>query len=245
MEPNQESPAPRDWTRTLMGFNLLLGLLLWIGLCSDLALSSQWANYLLPPLIGLLGVISLRRMRRGNRSGLSRRARLTQIMSCLPGIAGGIPSIILAIIAFIPPILFVTILGGLFSLSEQANATVIQQSESPDGHKTAKVIFYPVGAYSGGNGRITVHLRYPNMPLIQRDVYYLPDSYEADGSPQEYVTWMDEDTLLISEEGIALDVGHVQWEFPWFVYLTAGLVYGLAYWLGEWISEVAPLIVIR
>lgn len=238
MGPNQSSPALHNRTRALMGFNLLLGLLLWIGLCSDLALSSRLANYLLPPLIGLLGVISLRHLRRGASSGLPRRAKVAQILSCLPGIAGGIPSIILAIVALVPPILFVTILGGMFSLSEQANATVIQQSESPDGRKMAEVIFYPVGAYSGGNGRIAVHLKYHNIPFIQRDVYSLSDSYEADGGPQEYVMWTDENMLFMSEEGITLDVKQVKWNPPWFAYLIAGLAYGLSYWLGKWIIDV-------
>lgn len=203
--------------RLLMALNLLLGVPLWLLLSSDLTLANNLANYLLPPLIAVFGLISLRNLRRSRQPTDFPRSRLAPILSCLPSITGGVPSILLAIIAILPPVVFVVMLGGMFAVSENLNKTVIQEAPSPDGWKTAEVWFYPVGAYTGGSGRIAVKLRYRYVPLLRREVYNLSNSYEADGESQEYLTWLDNDTIQLAEEEEPLAVGQVDWHLPWFI----------------------------
>jgi hypothetical protein len=216
----EADPLPQPSTGRpylLLGVNLLLGLVLWLGITSDLEWTSDVVNYLFPPAVALLALISWRRLRRSRPNSSGKRAQLWQDLCFAPSFAGGVPYLILMLVALVPPILFATLLGGMFSLSEHLNAVVIQEAQSPDGNKTAVVTFYPVGAYSGGSGRITVELHYRYVPFVQRSVYYLPASYEAYGDPQEYVTWLDGDTLQLLEENEPLAVGRVDWHLPWFI----------------------------
>lgn len=231
---------PDRRVRWIIVLNLVLGVLLWIALCSDLELASTLANVLLPPIIGLIGVVSLRALWRHFRTRSSRRERLIPLLSCVPAIIGGIPYVLLALVAIIPPIVFAVILGGMFALSENVNRSIIQEAQSPDGWKTAEVWFYPVGAYSGGNGRIEVDLRYHYMPFVRREVYYLSDSYRADNSPQEYVSWLDDDTLRLLEEARPLAVGRVKWHLSWMVTLPIAFVSLLPRVLPELLREYAP-----
>ncbi len=219
----------------LMGVNLLLGLVLWLGLVSDLSWASDLVNYLFPPFVALLALISWQLLRH-TRPGGGKRAWLWQGISFLPSLAGGLPYIVLTVVAFVPPILFVTMLGGMFALGEHLEAVVIQEAQSPDGNKTAVVTFYPVGAYGGGNGHITVDLRYPGLPGVRRNVYYLDDSYEADDEPQAYVAWLDERTLHMSEEDVSVDVGQIQWQWPGFIQLSAAIALALPQLVREFYS---------
>jgi hypothetical protein len=218
-----------------MGVNVLLGLVLWLGLISDLAWASSAANYLFPPLVALLALISWRILRR-RRPGGGKRAWLWQGLGFAPSLAGGLPYIVLTVVAFIPPILFVTIMGGLFSVGEHLGAVVIQEAPSPDANKTAVVTFYPVGAYGGGYGHITVDLRLRGLPGVRRNVYYLDDTYEADGDPQAYVTWLDGHTLHMSEEDVAVDVEQIQWQWPGFIQLSAAIAVMLPQLVREFYS---------
>ena len=225
METDQLPAQPAKRPYLLVGINLLLGLVLWFGLVSDFAWAGYLTNYLFPPLVALVVLASWRRLRRNRPQDGGKRTWLRQGIFFAPSLAGGLPYIILMIVAFIPPILFVTIMGGMFSLGEHLSAVVIQEAESPDGNKTAVVTLLPVGAYGGGFGHIIVELKYPYLPLVRRHVYYLDDSYEVTGDPQEYVSWIDEHTLHMSEEDVSVDVGRIHWQWPGFVQLAGAMAY--------------------
>ena len=85
-------------------------------------------------------------------------------------------------------------LGAFFAASEIAGETEIQRAISSDGTRIAYVYFRGVGAYSGGNGRIFVRVRHQILPLLERDVFYLPRSY-ADENSTNYLEWRDNNTL--------------------------------------------------
>jgi hypothetical protein len=226
MEAEPSQPRSVRWPYLLIGVNLPLGLVLWLGLISDLSWTSDLVNTLFPPLVGLLAFVSWP-LWRYLRPGGGKRAWLWQGLVLAPSLAGGLPYVILGIVALIPPILFVTMMSGMFMLGEQINAVVIQEAPSPAGDKTAVVTFYGVGAYGGGNGHISVDIRYPYLPFVRRDVYYLDDSYEADGEPQAYVTWLDERTLHMSEEDVSVDVGSIHWQVPGFIQLAGAIAFVL------------------
>ena len=232
METDPTQPRSVYWPYLLMGVNVLLGLVLWLGLISDLAWASSAANYLFPPFVALLALISWRILRR-RRPGGGKRAWLWQGLGFAPSLVGGLPYIVLMVVAFVPPILFVTMMGGMFALGEHLNAVVIQEAQAPDGNKSAVVIFSPVGAYGGGNGHISVELKYRYLPWVRRHVYYLDDSYEANDEPQAYVAWLDERTLHMSEEDVSVDVGQIQWQLPGFIQLSGAIALVLPHLVRE------------
>lgn len=98
------------------------------------------------------------------------------------------------------------------------------------------VTFYPVGAYGGGNGHIAVDLRYRGLPGVRRNVYYLDATYEADDEPQAYVAWLDEHTLHMSEQDLAVDVGQIQWQWSGFIQLSAAIALALPQLVREFYS---------
>jgi hypothetical protein len=189
----------------LLAINLLLGLSLWLSFCTDYGWANVWANLLFPPLVGIFGLVCLL-ARRTNTPSSPRRWRL---ICCLPSVLGGLPYLVLLIFALLPPFLLAT----LFWLDEQSNATRIQQVSSPDGTKIAEVYFLPVGAYSGGNGRIEIHLKYRWIPFLKRDIYYLPTS-DADTDTHDYIVWRDNSTITVSETHDQIQIEAVRWRVP-------------------------------
>ena len=194
---------------------LLAGILLWVGICSDYQWASTAANLLYPPAVGLAGWLSLRRCR-SLPSAMRRRCRLCH----LPAILGGAPYLLLWLLALFP--LFW--LGILFAIDEQANVSVIQHEASPDGRKVAEVHFFPVGAYSGGNGRIRVYLKYEGIPLIRREIYARRVSH-ANEETNDYLEWVDDGRIYITEAGATIEPGIIHWHIPDFVVFIARLVY--------------------
>jgi len=142
-----------------------------------------------------------------------------EIPICLPSIIGGIPYLILIILAIVPPFLLAT----LFWLDEQSNATLIQKAESPNGAKTVEVYFRPVGAYSGGNGRIEVHLKYTWLPFVKRDIYFVRVTH-ADENTHDYLSWVDNETLDIPEKNTKVKINWIEWEIPSIISLPIGVV---------------------
>jgi len=191
-----------------LGINLALGLVLWFGFFTDYSLAGTVPDFLFPPLVGLVGFLSWRSAKNAPNKIMKR----VQKLFSLPSFIGGCLPVPLMTILIIPPFT----LGFLFALNEVGGETRIQQAVSPDGSRMAEVYFRGVGAYSGGNGRIYVRVKYCWFPFVERDIYYLGKSF-ADEETNDYLHWVDDDTLFISETQREVKVGTIDTEIPVFL----------------------------
>ena len=206
---------PRRKWNVVIGVNFALGLLLWFGYFTDYSVVGTWPDLLLPPVVGLVGLFSWRSAKNVSSEAMRRIHKL----SSLPSIIGGCLPVLLAVIMLIPPFT----LGFLFALEEIKGETRIHRVVSPDGWRLAEAYFRPVGAYSGGNGRIQVRVRYSLFPLVERDVYHLRRSY-ASKKTKHYLYWVDSDTLYISEKEQQLELGRLGFELPSFLAFPLRLI---------------------
>jgi len=184
--------------------NLILGLFLWFLFSTDYSLTGTIPDILFPPVVGIIAVISLA----VNKTSSKWQLLLITLVH-LPSIIGSGLYVLTVLLMFVPPFT----LGAFFAASEIAGETEIQRAISPDGTRIAHVYFRGVGAYSGGNGRIFVRVRHQILPLLERDIFYLPRSY-ADEDSTNYLEWRDNNTLYISETQQEISVGVIEAEIP-------------------------------
>ena len=184
-------------------------MLLWIGLFTDYSWNNVWANIGFAPTVGLVGLVTWLYTGKNSHGVTPEEWLKIRKWTCFPAMIGGLPYIVLTIILFFPPFT----LGTLFWIDEQRSAIQIQQEVSPDGSRVAEVYLLPVGSYSGGNGRIEVHLKYRWLPFIKRDIYYRRVS-QAKETSTEYLRWRDNDTLYIQEGDNELQLGFVKFDLP-------------------------------
>jgi len=189
--------------------NFVLGLVLWFGLCSDYSWDNVWVNVLFPPIVGLIGLASLFH----NKQSLTRQQERVQCLLCLPSIIGGIPYVLWMILAIIPPFVF----GPMLWIHQQSSATRIQQVESPSGSQIAEVYYLPDVVLSEVPGRIEVHLKYKWLPFVKRDIFDLCLT-EVDKNTQNYLSWVDNETLYIKETEQELKLHWMEWEVPAFIH---------------------------
>jgi len=215
----QEILSSQKW-KGIIGVNLALGFLLWLDYLTDYSLAGTIPDILFPPIVAIVGFISLL----VSKDAPSRTKRLLSRLSCLPSLIGGGLYVTVAILLFIPPFT----LGTMFTITEIAGENLIQQAVSPNGSRVAEVYFRGVGAYSGGNGRIYVRVKYLLFPFVERDVYYLRVSY-ADENTADYLSWRDNDTLYIPEKQQEVKVGTVRTEIP--------AVLAIPVWLFRFLAE--------
>ena len=200
--------------------NLLLGLFLWFLLSSDFCWNNVWMDVLFAPVVGILGWRSYSKF----KEGLSQKQKRIHRLYFLPSILGGIPYLIVLFVAIFSPLLLAT----AFWVSEEMDKTKIQEVASPDGNKIVEVYFLPVGAYSGGNGRIEVFLKYKWIPFVKRDIFYLRVS-RADENSRNYVSWVDDTKLHISETGTDIEISWIRWKIPTIIRLPISLIHYLIF----------------
>ena len=210
--------SSRRWPG-LAALSLVLGLCLWFLSFTDYSLVGTLPDLIFPPAVALVAVISLVISWRRTR----RRGRLLVALAHLPALSGGLLFLLAGIMLFVPPFT----LGGLFAAGEIAGETRIQQNASPNNHLVASVYFRGVGAYGGGNGRIYVRVQHRTLPFLERDVFYLGESLATEKS-SDYVKWVDNGTIHVSEVDQDVDVIGVRAEVPDFLalpfYLTRMLI---------------------
>ena len=199
----------------LLLVNLSLGIILWFGMCSDYSWDNVWVNIAFPPFVGLIGLICFFI----GRKNLTSKQKKVQSFFLLPSIIGGIPYLILMILAVVPPFGLATV----FWFHEQSSGALIQRTVSPNDSQIAEVYFLPVGAYSGGNGRIEVHLKYKLLPFVKRDVLDLRVT-RADENTTNYLSWVDDETLYVPEENYHLKINWIEWKIPSIISLPIGIV---------------------
>ncbi|MCP4374084.1 MAG: hypothetical protein GY797_39155 [Deltaproteobacteria bacterium] len=188
----------------LIFVNLILGLFLWLLFSTDYSLIGTIPDILFPPLVAIIAVVSLALI---NIHG--RFQKFLVMLAHLPSIIGGCLYILIAFIMLIPPFT----LGTMFMMSEITEEIQIQEAISPNSTKVANVYFRGVGAYSGGNGRIYVRIKYRNVPFLERDVFHLGRSLASEESIN-YVKWIDDDTLYVTEVDNEVAVGAIGGEIP-------------------------------
>ena len=185
--------------------NLTLGAILWFLHSTGFSLAGTIPDILFPPLVGIAGLVSFIALRKAPEKTLKIIGRLF----CLPSIMGGGLYVLSAVLFFVPPFT----LGAMFNLSEIKNETRIQEAVSPDGRKVANVYFRPVGAYSGGNGKIHVRIKYRFLPVVERGVFFLRVS-RADKNTSNYLRWASNNSLYISEVNQEIPLPKVKLRTP-------------------------------
>jgi hypothetical protein len=91
---------------------------------------------------------------------------------------------------------------------------MIQEVVSPDGQQTARVFFRGVGAYTSWLGRVFVRVTNNRVPIVEKDVFYLGNSFTSDETYNNYVHWQDNQTLYISETDEKVKVRYLQLQIP-------------------------------
>jgi hypothetical protein len=184
---------------------LLMGLVLWFGLLSDYTWEYLWLNILFPPFVGLLGLLVFFVGRRAR----TRAQNWARFLMCLPSLLGGVPALLVTLLAIVPPFLFT----ALFWLEEKNSAILIQTAQSPNGFKTAEVYYLPIGGYIRNGGRIEVHLKDSRMPFVRRDVFSLRTT-RVDAAPQVYLIWRDDNEIHIPETDETIKIDTTRWKLP-------------------------------
>ncbi len=192
MSNNSSQDSNRFQNRkTIFWINIALSLLILVISLTNLSFPGTWPNFVLPPLIGLTSLTLLSRFLLPSASKMRKRLAT---LSSIPAIVCGCLPPLLMLCLIIPPFT----LGFFFAIDETLHEQHIQSAVSPNGTKVAEVYFRGVGAYSGGNGRITVRVRSRFFPFVEWEVFYRGQSI-ADEGTDDYVSWQDNKTLLISE----------------------------------------------
>ena len=203
--PEANVPTPNTKLKVIVGLNVVLGLILWFGYFTDFSWAGLLPDLLFPPMVGLVALVSFARLKAISNKNGRNTVRLFSIFS----IAGGcLPGCLIAIL-ILPPFT----LGFLFMTDEMRNEVLIQRVNSPNETRIAEVYFRGVGAYDAGNGRIYVRVKTRWLPIVEREIYQLDRSY-ADQTTSNYLQWIDNNTLFLSEEGKEIKVGIVNFELP-------------------------------
>ncbi len=218
---NAATHAPtsrRSWVLVLLSTGVL-GAILWAGYSTDYSLAGTMPDLLFAPAVGIVGLISSSWLRSRARR---RSEKALSALACSPSIIGGcLPTAIMLIVLVTP-----FVIGLLFAASEVFGETQMQQAVSPDQARVSVVYFRAVGAYAGGHGRIYVRVRPRWLPIVERDVYYISASY-ASQATGDYVRWVDEDTLFITETGEEIDVDGIGLRVPKIIAVPYCLILGL------------------
>ena len=106
----------------------MLGLLLWVDYFTTYSLTWKFSEFLVPPIIGLLGYQNFRLLKKRKND---KQHRLFYRLASGPSILGGA----VGLLVFIPPMLFMTLLLGSNISHEQH----VQKEISPNESKIAKV----------------------------------------------------------------------------------------------------------
>lgn len=200
-----------NW-KVVLALNLALGIFLWFLDSTDYSLRGTISDIVFPPFVFIVAIITLMAVPDIQKKRISK-------LVCLPSLIGAGVHVLFGIMMIIPPFT----LALLFSIDEIKNEVQIQQISSPNNAQVADVYFRPVGAYSGGSGRIYVKVTNKLLPFLEREILYLRVSH-ADENTENYLEWIDDSTLYISEINEKIPVGTVKFEIPYAIAVPLNIV---------------------
>lgn len=204
--------------KKIIYINLFLGIILWLGLCTDYSLSGNGLDILLPLVVGCLSLCVLIAILRHKE--MVRNTRYAYLLTCVPSIAGGCLFVISVIVLFVSG----AILGGMFYMAEMSGEQFVEQVKSPDGRYAANIYFRPVGAYTGGNGRILIRVTHRWLPFIEHDVHTHKTFRDPDQVP--FIEWTDNNTINVLDRGGTIKVRWIKFQWPWLIrFFKSGFYY--------------------
>lgn len=191
--------------KVLVFVNLILGTLLWFLYSTDYSLVGTVSDFVFPISVAIVALLSLGVLKKTNK----KIDKIIGILAPIPSLLGGCLPLLVGILMFVPPFT----LGAMFFMDEALGERQIQVSLSPSKTEIARVYFRGVGAYASGSGRIYIRISNRYLPMLERDIYS-STTYTADESTTDYIKWLNDDTLLISETGQSLSIGKMETEVP-------------------------------
>lgn len=186
--------------KLVLGVNLLLGVVLWIVFLTDVSLRGTIPDILFPPATALFALLTL---------GALSAKRKIGIFAYIPSFGGGCLYLFMGLIMIVPPFT----LAFLFGADEIANEVRIQKIESPNQINIAEVYFRPVGAYTGGSGKIYIRVTNKYIPFFERDIFS-GKTYAANEDTTNYASWIDDNTLYITENDEKINIRESKPEIP-------------------------------
>ncbi len=172
--------------------NLILGSILLFLISTDIELNSTVANLIFPMIVLIVGIISYRKITDPKRG---------KIFFYLPSFIGGVGFYIIVSFVFL-----INFIGCFYMISEEINKVKIQRCYSPNQMEYCDVYHYPVGAYSGGTGRVRVFLLNKYFPIIRQEIFYERTAHiliedEKNDIPYNYCVWKDTNNIEIYPQG--------------------------------------------
>jgi hypothetical protein len=214
-----------------LGANLVLGLLLWVLLFTDISFRGTVLDAMFPPFVLLVGVLTWRLARRTWRE-VPRR-----FLGYLLGpsiLAGGMWCLPIVLFALCMPFYWTIALdpSRVGSVGSRPPRAAEWQVPCPDGRKMAIVRLRRRGMFAGGDDRLDVDLVFDGLPLFERNVARGEENSWPSWDPlwRSYVGgWEGASTFrLWTSAGVArIDVSRVHYQAPYFLrpFLTESRVY--------------------
>ncbi len=176
---------------TLNFINLFLGAVLAFLLSTNIEFNSTVLNSVFPFFVLLSGSLCYKKITSRTKG---------KLLFYLPSFIFGYGFYIAVIL-----VMLLNFTGAAFWFNEEINKEKIQKCRSSNQTEYCEVYHYPVGAYSGGSGRVRVFVINKYFSLIRKEVYYENKAYifpEDNDTSFEYAEWKDEDTIIIWDKEI-------------------------------------------
>ena len=184
----------------LLWFTLMLGLFQWLLWTTGYSWDSTFAQYIFPPMVGIVGIETWLRLRKQKPDAL---------LWSLPAILAGLPAFAIGLVAIIPLLLFP--IAILFVPFEWVDGEMVSKAISPDGNKQAMAYYradFAISPDSGNNGRLTVSIKYRWLPMFRQDVKIFWMDNEERNVP---LVWQG-DRLIIDKEVVSVKA--INWRLP-------------------------------
>ena len=187
-------------TRWLLGFTLFLGVLQWLLWTTGYSWDSTFAQYIFPPMVGIVGVETWLRLR---------KQKPETLLWSLPAMLAGLPALAAGLVAIIPLLLFP--IAILFVPFEWVDGEMVSKAISPDGNKQAVAYYHndvAISPDSDNNGRLTVSIKYRWLPMLRQDIKTYWVDHEECKVP---LVWQSE-RLIIGKEAVLIKA--INWRVP-------------------------------
>ena len=183
--------------------NVSLGIIIFVFWTSNLEWNNKIANIFFPFIVFIFSIFTIKYSKKHFEKKQKHKMTYSSILSF---IVSGFYFLYYAFCLTFGFLFF------LFSISEEQDKVLIQRISSPNEIRYCETFFYPVGAYSGGTGRIKTYCINKFFPLVRKEVYTESKSYFPYGDvtlPYNFVIWEDDKTILVYDS-LKIDVSKTQ-----------------------------------